>query len=124
MNLTLVQELYEGRRAVIGDLAMTEVELSDLRHIRIRKGEIPDGKIFFHALCVYGLRQDGDAALRVPSQCRLCRCLSILFPDRCQQRLRSLLFHQMRTCAPSLADLRAYVAVGFLELVEHERVQL
>lgn len=66
---------------MVNNLAVTKVKLCDLLHILIGKCEVPDVDILLHTLHMNGLRQNGNAALRVPFQCDLSSGLAVFCTD-------------------------------------------
>ena len=73
---------------MVNSLAMTEVELCNLRHFLLRQREIPDRDIRRDAADAHGLGQDRHAALRVPAECHLRQRLAVFITDLRQHVMR------------------------------------
>ena len=87
VNLHLMEHLDELGIAVVYDLAVADVQLRDLGHIRVTELEVPDVDVLLHALLVDRLGDDGDAALYVPVQGYLRCALAVLLADGGQDRV-------------------------------------
>ena len=87
MDLHTVQHFCKCRVIMIYDLAVSQIQFRDLRHIIRVKFEIPDVHVLLHAVFVYGLRNHNHASLNIPSQSHLSGALSVFLSDLCQYRM-------------------------------------
>ena len=82
-----VEHLHKRRIIMVDDLAVTQIQLRDLCHILIAEFKIPDIHVLFHAVLVYGLRDDSHPTLYIPAQRHLGSALSVFLTDLCQDRM-------------------------------------
>lgn len=63
MNLHAVQHFHKSGIVVVYDLAVTQIQFGDFRHILLAKFKIPDIHILLHTVLVYGFGDYHHASL-------------------------------------------------------------
>lgn len=79
--MKFINVFNKRRIIVVYDPAVSKVLRCDGLHLILCELEIPDVEILFHSLYMDGFRDDGNAALSIPSESHLGCCLSVLFAD-------------------------------------------
>lgn len=102
MNLHAVQHFHKSGIVVVYDLAVTQIQFGDFRHILLAEFKIPDIHILLHAVLVYGFGDYHHASLYVPPQSHLGRALSVFLTDLCQHRMGKDPVISLRKGAPCL----------------------
>ena len=81
MYFHAMQHFGKGGVIVVDNLAVSNIQFCDFRHIFSGQFKIPNVHILFHSLFVYGLRYYHNTALYVPPKRYLCGAFPVFFTN-------------------------------------------
>ena len=109
---------------MVDNLAVTDVQLGNFRHVLVRELEVPDIHVLLDALLVDRLRDNHNAALYVPAQGNLSGALAVFLADGSQHRMGENAVISLRKRAPGFRHNAVLLHEGQRIFLLEEGMQL